>query len=141
MSGFFELMVCPVSYDWAALLVRVAVGAALLPWGIKKIANLKNFSSKHQPPAIFKLGPLSAMAGFVSVLLIETVVPICLLIGFCTRLAVLPCIFSMCIAFKATKGPYLTAPSSIYVTILIAIFFIGSGQYSVDYLLMLAFAQ
>lgn len=140
-GGFFGLMVDPVSYNWAALLVRLAVGLALLPYGLKKFSHLKDFSSKKEPPEIFKLGPLSAKAGFVCVMLIETFVPICLILGFLTRLAVLPCIFSMAIAFKATKGEFYTSPSSIYLLSLIAIFIIGSGGYSCDYLLMLTDAK
>lgn len=140
-GGFFGLMVDPVSYGWAALLVRLAVGLALLPYGLKKFSHLKDFSAKKQPPEIFKLGPLSAKAGFISVMLIETFVPICLILGFCTRLAVLPCIFSMSVAFKATKGEFYTAPSSVYLLALVAIFFIGSGHFSCDYLLMLADAK
>lgn len=133
-GGFFGLMTDPVSYSWAALLVRLAAGLALLPYGLKKFSRFKDFSPEKEE--IFRLGPLSAKAGFISVMLIETFVPICLILGFCTRLAVLPCIFSMAVAFKATKGEFCTSPASIYLLILIAIFFIGSGQYSCDYLLM-----
>lgn len=140
-GGFFGLMVDPVSYDWAALLVRLAVALGLLPYGLKKFSHLKGFSSKKEPPEIFKIGPFSAMAGFISVMLIETFVPICLILGFCTRLVVLPAIFAMGVAFKETKGEFYTAPSSIYFLTLIVIFIIGSGQYSCDYLLMAAGAD
>lgn len=141
IGGFFGLMSCPISYDWAALLVRVAVGLALITWGIKKIANFKNFTGTHQPPSIFKMGPFSAKAGFIAAMCTENGVAICLFLGFCTRLAVLFGIVNFIVAFSRTKGPYLTSAASLYLLMMIVIFFIGSGQYSVDYLLMLAFGS
>lgn len=135
VSGFFGLMAYPISFDWASLLVRVATGLALLPWGLKKIAKFKSMG-KDQPPKIFAVGPLSARVGFISVMLIETVVPVCLILGLCTRLIVIPCIFSMAVAFKVTRGEYCTSPASIYFLLMIAILFIGSGAYSLDYLFM-----
>lgn len=141
IGGFFGLMTFPISYDWASLMIRLAAGAALLPYGLKKISDLKKFSPKNQPADIFKVWFFTAREGFIATMLIETVVPICLLAGFLTRLAVIPCIFSMAIAFQVTKGPYLTSPASIYLLLMIALFFIGSGQYSLDYLLMQALCR
>lgn len=135
IGGFFGLMAYPISFDWASLLVRLATGIALLPYGLKKIAHFKTLG-KNAPEKIFAVGPLSARAGFIWVMLIETIVPICLILGFCTRLAVIPCLVSMSVAFRETRGEYGTAPSSIYVLLMIALFFIGSGQISLDYLLM-----
>lgn len=136
IGGFFGLMTFPVSYDWAALFVRVAVGAALLPYGLKKISDLQTFRGGKEPPEIFKFWFLSARAGFKWVMVIETATPVCLLLGFFTRLMTIPCMFSMSIAFLATKGKYFTSPASVYLLMMFAIFCIGAGQYSLDYYLM-----
>lgn len=139
VSGFFGLMCFPLSYDWALLLVRLAVGLPLLCWGLKKISNLKKFTSgKDEPPKIFAVGPLSAKAGFICSMLVETGTALCLIFGFCTRLVVIACIFNMAVAFKVTKGPYLTSPAAIYLLMMIVFLIIGGGQYSLDYLLMKA---
>lgn len=141
INGFFDLMCFPISYDWALLLARVAVGLSLLTWGLKKISNLKDFMGKNEPPKIFKVWFLSAKAGFICSLCTETGTAICLLLGFCTRLAVIPCIVNMAVAFKATKGPYLTSPALIYLLMMIVFLITGGGQYSLDYWLMQALAR
>lgn len=140
VSGFFGLMTCPISYDWASLLVRVAVGLCLLTWGLKKISNLGAFMKKD-PPDIFKVWFLSARAGFICSMCTETGVAICLLAGFCTRLAVIFGFFNFIIATKATLGKYFTSPAALYLLMMIVIFFIGSGNYSLDYLIMLGLAK
>lgn len=134
-------MCFPISYDWAILLVRIAAGLSLLTWGLKKISNLKNFRGKNEPPKIFKVWFLSAKAGFIASMCVETGTAICLLAGFCTRLVVLACIVNMAVAFRVTKGPFFTSPALIYLLMMIVFFFIGSGQYSLDYLLMQYFSH
>ena len=82
-GGFFVLMSAEVSYDWALLLVRLGIGLAMLPWGLKKIATYRTFDAQHQPPKLFAVGPLSAKTGFFCVMLIEFLTPIFLILGFC----------------------------------------------------------
>lgn len=131
ISGFFGLMTFPISYDWASLLLRLATGFALLPYGLKKFFDRSGMA--HFPKVRF----FSRESGFYAVMIIELIVPICLILGFCTRLIVIPAICSMAVATAVTRGPWLTSPASIYFLLMIAIFFIGSGNYSLDYLLLL----
>ena len=72
--------------------------------------------------------------------LIETFVPLFLMAGLLTRLAVIPAIVSFTIATKVTIGKDLTSPALPYLFGLIAIFIVGSGLYSVDYWLLYALA-
>lgn len=129
IGGFFALMTTPISYDWAALIIRVAVGLALLPFGLKKLFN------RQDAPRFHKVLFFSPSAGYYSVMAIETLVPIFLLPGLFTRLAVVPAIFSFAVATWITKGPFLTSPASLYFLMMIAIFLIGAGNFSLDYLI------
>lgn len=133
-DGFFGLMSYPVSYAWALLLSRFAIALALCPWGLKKWSNYRKFNAKNEPPKIFAVGPLSARVGFTCVMLIELLTPVFLVLGFFTRLAVIPGIFAMGVAVRETKGPYFTAPAMPFLLMLIVFLIIGPGEYSLDYL-------
>lgn len=126
IAGFFGLMSEAIPYDWAALLVRLAVGLAMLPWGIKKYFERGN--AAKFPKVLF----FSPEAGFYSAMAIEILVPICLVLGFATRLAVVPAIISFAVAAKVGKGSCFTSHALLYLLMLIAIFLIGPGQYSLD---------
>lgn len=130
ISGFFGLMTFPISYDWAALLVRLGVGLALLPYGLKKFSDRSG--AAHFPKIRF----FSQKSGFYAVMIIELVVPVCLILGLFTRMIVVPAICSMAVATAVTKGPYLTSPASIYFLMLIVIMCMGAGGFSLDYLLL-----
>lgn len=137
-SGFFEMLSCPVSFSFAILLARLAIGLSLLPYGLKKYENLKKFNNEHQPPDIFQVGPLTARQGFISVMLIESLVPCFLILGLFTRLAVIPCIVNMAVAFKTTyKTKSLEAPSLPFLLMMIVFLITGAGEYSLDYLFSL----
>lgn len=131
ISGFFGLMTFPISYDWAALLARVATGAALLPYGIKKFVYRQD-AGKF--PAVLFFSP---RAGFYTMMAIEIIVPVCLLLGLFTRLAAAPAIIAFAFAVKASRGPCFTSPALVFFLMMLAIFFIGAGEYSLDYLLRL----
>ena len=78
----------------------------------------------------------SPRVGYYSAAIIETFVPLFLMAGFLTRLAVIPAIVSFTIATKVTIGKDLTSPALPYLFGLIAIFIVGSGLYSADYWLL-----
>lgn len=130
LEGFFQAMTFPISYDWAALFIRLAVGFGLLPYAVKKF-NERSTADKF-PKVLF----FSRKAAFYSAMLIEGVVSICLILGFCTRLAAIPGIVNMGVAFTVSRGPYLTSPALVYFFMMIAILFIGSGNYSLDGLIL-----
>lgn len=136
-DGFFGLMSCAIPYDWALFLSRLAISLSLFPWGLKKHSVYKTFEGDKKPPEIFAVGPLSARAGFYSVMLIELLVPVCLVLGFLTRLAVIPGICAMGVAVKETKGPYFTAPAMPIFLMLIVFLITGPGVFSLDYLFSL----
>lgn len=129
IDSFFDAMTAPIPYDWVALMLRLAVGLALLPYGIDKCMNRANAGKFHK--VLF----FSPAAGFYCVMAIETLVPIFLFAGMFTRLAVVPAIFSFAIAAWITLGKYGKSPASLYFLMMIVIFCVGGGNYSLDHYL------
>ena len=113
----------PTSASMASLLFRWAIALAMLPYGVQKLFHPENAAN-------------SPKVGYYSAAVIETFVPLFLMAGFLTRLAVIPAIVSFTIATKVTIGKDLTSPALPYLFGLIAIFIVGSGLYSVDYWLL-----
>lgn len=134
-NSILDAMLYPVSYDFAALVVRIAVGLALLPWGLKKLFG-QSAASKFP-----KVGPFSSVTAFYLAMIIEFTVPFFLFAGLFTRMAVIPAICSFSVATKVTKGPYFTSPASLYLLMMIAILLIGGGAYSLDHFLQTEFAH
>lgn len=130
LSSLFNLSCVPLSGDWASLLIRWAVGIALLPWGIKKLMHPEG--AAQFPQVMF----FSSKIGYYCTMLIEILVPLCLMGGFLTRFAVIPAICSFAVATKVSWGEYGTSPALPFLLSLIAIFFIGSGIYSLDFLIL-----
>mgnify|MGYP000199449054 CR=1 FL=1 len=118
------------SASMASLLFRWAIALAMLPYGVQKLFHPEN-ATKF--PKVFFFSP---RVGYYSAAIIETFVPLFLMAGFLTRLAVIPAIVSFTIATKVTIGKDLTFPALPYLFGLIAIFIVGSGLYSADYLLL-----
>ncbi|HIV44763.1 MAG TPA: DoxX family membrane protein [Candidatus Parasutterella gallistercoris] len=114
----------------ASLLFRWAIALAMLPYGVQKLFHPEN-ATKF--PKVFFFSP---RVGYYSAAIIETFVPLFLMAGFLTRLAVIPAIVSFTIATKVTIGKDLTSPALPYLFGLIAIFIVGSGLYSADYWLL-----
>lgn len=131
IGGFFGLMTAQIPYDWAALFVRLAVGMALFPFGLKKLFDRQD--ADKFPKVLF----FSPRAGFYSVMVIELLVPVCLVLGLFTRLAVVPAICSFAVATKVTSGPYLASPASLYLLMMIVILLVGAGDISLDCFLRL----
>lgn len=124
-----NIMVAPISYDWAALLVRLAIALALLPYGIKKFRN-QDGADKF-PAVLF----FTSRQAFYSAMLIEILVPCCLIFGFLTRIAAIAGVCNMGVAFTVSKDKYLTSPATSFCLCLVAILFIGPGGYSLDALM------
>lgn len=118
------------SASMASLLFRWAIALAMLPYGVQKLFHPEN-ATKF--PKVFFFSP---RVGYYSAAIIETFVPLFLMAGFLTWLAVIPAIVSFTIATKVTIGKDLTSPALPYLFGLIAIFIVGSGLYSADYWLL-----
>lgn len=125
-----SLMTDSVSASWAIALLRWVIGLALLPHGVQKFrdpALARNF------PAVMGL---SSRLSFVVAMSVELGASVCLLSGFCTRLAALAGIGVMAVAYRVSKGPYFTSPALPFLLGFIAVLITGPGQYSLDALLL-----
>lgn len=122
-----QIMLFTVPYDWAALLIRLACGIALLPYGLKKIRERKEVAPKF--PAV--LG-LSSRTAFWCALLVETCSSICMIFGFFTRIAAVAGACNMAVATNVSRGQYFTSPAQSYLLMFLAIFIIGPGHFSLD---------
>lgn len=125
-----EILVEPVSYDLAALLLRLAIGLALLPFPIKKILT-QDTAAKNFPGVLF----FSPEAGFYAALAIELSASICMIFGLFTRIMAIPAIVNMGIASKVSGGKYYTSPAQAFFLGFIAILITGPGKYSLDWLM------
>ncbi len=126
MSYLASLLVEPASYAWAALLVRWAVALSLLPYGLKKMREPQG--AAKFPRVLF----FSSQAGYRAAMLVETLVSLCLLAGFLVRPAALAGIVNMGVATKVSMQPGFISPALPFFLMLIAIFIIGPGAFSLD---------
>ena len=74
----------------------------------------------------------SSRLSFVLVMSVELGASVCLLAGFCTRLAAFAGIGVMAVAYRVSKGPYFTSPALSFLLGFIAVFITDQGQYSLD---------
>ncbi len=121
------------AFNIATLLLRVGFGVLMIPsHGWKKLSNFA--SMKEEFMDFMGLGPvvslgLATFAEFFCALL--------LIVGLCTRLATIPLIITMFVAFGAHDyvlfGKYDLIPAFIlgYTAILL----LGPGKYSMDALI------
>lgn len=120
-----------VSYDFGALLLRLAAGGTLL-WqhGLVKLMKFGELSGTFHDP--FGLGPGISL---VLILLAEVLCAALVVLGLWTRIASIPPIIGMAVAaFMANGGePFAKQELGfIYMMMFIVIFFIGSGRFSLD---------
>ena len=114
------------------LLLRVAVCSVMLTHGMPKLLNFSTLSQTFDPLGIG--GGLSL--GLV--VLAEAGCSISILFGFLTKLAVIPLIVAMCVAVFVVHGGDAFAAKELgllYLSVFSALFFLGAGRYSVDWVL------
>lgn len=117
-----------------ALCLRLGVGISMLTHGVPK---LMSFGSLHNsfPDPIGMGSTLSLIMAIGA----EVGCSVLLIFGLLTRFAVLPLIFTMCMAFFVVHGgdPYSTRElAALYAIIYLAILAMGSGKISLDYLIV-----
>lgn len=118
--------------DVALLLLRIGVSALMLTHGIPKLLML--FSAGEISFADpFGFGPGITLALAV---LAEFICSILVILGLGTRLAVVPLIITMMVAFFAVHGedPFGRKELPLlYFTIYTCLLFTGAGKYALDY--------
>ena len=114
----------------ARLFLRLFVGILMLTHGIAKIENFDTLVDTFPDP--IGLGTLTL------IILVEVGASILVMVGFLTRLALIPLIFSMIVAAFLTFPTFALATSELplmYLGIFITLLLAGPGKCSIDYLL------
>lgn len=114
------------------LLFRIVVGVFMLLHGWQKLENFTMLSAVFPDP----LG-VGSTASLVLIILAEFGCSVLIILGLFTRLATIPLIFGMIVAAFVIHGNDAFAVkelSLLYLSLYIALAFIGSGKISFDYL-------
>ena len=116
----------------ARLVFRVGVGILMLTQGIAKIEHFDTVVDPFPDP--IGLGTLTLPL----IILVEVGASILLIVGFLTRIVLIPLIFSMIVAAFLTFPTFALATSELplmYLGIFITLLLAGPGKCSIDYLL------
>lgn len=119
--------------NWTLLALRLMIGILMLVHGIEKVMNFDALSATFPDPIGLGSGLSLSLAIFAEVLCSLGV-----LAGLLFRLALIPLIFTMCVAaFGVMSGAPWGARELpvMYLLIYLLLFFTGPGQYSLDALI------
>jgi putative oxidoreductase len=122
----------PGNYGHAALLfLRLATGALMLTHGIPKLQRLLS-GAEIQFADPYGLGQATS---FVLVIFAEFICSILVMLGFATRLAVIPLMITMLTAVihAHADDPFgVKEKPLLFAVVFLFLFLTGSGRYSVD---------
>ena len=113
------------------LIVRVVFGVLLMSHGLAKLENFHEMSAVFPDP----LGVGSTMS-LVLAIFGELFCSMAFIIGFLYRLAMIPMIFTMCIAFFVihSHDPFSTKELAfVYLVVFVLMYIIGPGKFSADH--------
>ena len=120
--------------DIGLLIARIGIAAVMLTHGIPKLMMF--FSGEPvQFPAVMGM---SAEWSLGLTIFSEVLCSVFLLVGFATRLAVIPLIITMLVAVLIVhlSDPFsMKEPALHYLLVYVMLLFAGSGKYSMDNLL------
>ena len=117
--------------DTSSLLLRLIVGGLMLTHGYPKLTGYAQYVTQF--PDLVGLG---SQLSLILVIFAEFVCAILVLIGFFTRLAIIPIFITMFVAFfiAHAQDPLATKELALVFLILsVVIFILGSGKYSLDF--------
>ena len=119
----------------ALLFLRLFVGLMMLTHGWAKLESFSETSVAGSFPDPIGLG---SSLSLTLVVLAEFGASLLIILGVFTRLAVIPLIINMSVAVFVIHAPDTFAVKELavmYLGVYIALFFLGSGRFSVDYIL------
>jgi len=119
----------------ALLFLRLFVGLMMLTHGWAKLASFSDTSVAGSFPDPIGLG---SSLSLTLVVLAEFGASLMVILGVFTRLAVIPLIINMIVAvfiIHATDAFATKELAVMYLGVYVSLFFLGSGRFSVDYIL------
>lgn len=133
MKKIFSTKISDFNLNLSSLILRLVAGSFMLTHGVPKLQRLLAGELQFGDP--IGLGPEVSLGLAVFA---EFLCSILLILGLGTRLASIPLIVTMAVAAFIAHGadPFGRKELSlIYLAVYIALFLLGSGKFSVDYLL------
>jgi putative oxidoreductase len=130
MKGLFSSITTPTAVNVWLLILRVTIAGFLLTHGLPKLSKIMDGNMTFADPLGIGAGPSLVLAA-----LAEVGCSLLIIIGWQTRLATIPIIFTMLVAafIAHSTDPFGDRePSLLYLLIFITLFFVGPGKYSVD---------
>lgn len=145
---FKQIYICSTGYSYTnmgRLYLRLFVGVMLMQFGIRQIVNFDEACAGF--PSVFGMG---AECSLIAMIIIEIACSLFIMVGFCTRLMVIPPFVAMSIAEaylleNAQQATYMISWSHpgylpiMFTGIFFFILLVGPGKISVDYFLSLHF--
>lgn len=119
--------------SWLLLTARIIFGVLLMSHGIAKWQHFDTLCAAFPDPLGVGSNVSLALAIFG-----EVVCPAAFIAGLFYRLALIPMIFTMCIAFFAIHGgdPFAARELAlVYLSVFVLMFAAGPGRYAVDTLI------
>ncbi|WP_017730449.1 DoxX family protein [Nafulsella turpanensis] len=120
----------PLSFDLGLLLLRLVAGAAMLTHGYPKLQRLLSGNFEFGDPV--GLGPEISL---ILAVFAELICSVLIIVGVLTRLATIPLIITMAIAFFVVHGADAFSSRELaflYLGAYLTIFFTGPGKFSAD---------
>lgn len=121
------------NFSLGILVLRIFGGAFMLTHGIPKFMKLLDGDMAFADP--IGIGP---SASLILTVFAEFICAIMILVGFRTRVATIPLMITMLVAAFMVHGSDPWAKKEfalLYFGIYLALFFLGSGRYSMEYVL------
>ena len=128
------LSLSPLNSDITALLLRLIFGGLFVRFGYMKAASYNDIMPMFQD--IIGIG---AKLSFNLVIFAELVCGFLVLVGFFTRLSVIPVFITMVVAFFIAHkaDPFdMKISAFIFLCLSVVVFVMGSGKYAVDRLIV-----
>ena len=119
--------------SWLLLAARIVFGTLLMTHGIAKWQNFETLSATFPDP----LG-VGSPASLALAIFGEVVCPLGFITGTLYRLALLPMIFTMCVALFVVHGDDHFAVkelAAIYLSVFVLMYISGPGNYALDRLI------
>ncbi len=120
----------PLSADFGLLILRVVAGAPMITHGWMKLQNVLAGKLEFGDP----IG-IGTEASLYLAIFAEFFCAILLILGFLTRIALVPLIVTMLVAFFIVHSPdpfNVKELAFIYLGLYTALFFTGPGKLSID---------
>lgn len=111
------------------LVARVVFALLLVSHGLQKLEGFEQMSAHFPDP----LGVGSSLSLALAIFG-ELVCSLAVVFGVLSRLALLPMIFTMCVAFFVAHGGSIAEGelAFVYLVVFVLLFFAGPGRFSVD---------